>query len=204
MARPYPFDGVPMPVESSLDRETIEKAFDLMGEYLRDRKVMGEICIYGGAATLFLIAWRRVTKDVDAVIRENHGEVIKARNHAARRMGLDEGWLNEGVSIYTSREASPSDQRSVGSYPRNGNPGLRVMVAKPEYLFAMKAVARAERGAERDLTDLAHLGKGLDVTTRDDVLALVNRYFPDHAWPAEVDVPEEIAQAVASLDGDEP
>ncbi len=187
-----------MEEDRQLDRDLVEQAFDLMGAYLRERHVMGEICLYGGAATVFLISWRRVTRDVDAVIQENHGEVIKARNHAARKLGLRESWLNDGVSIYTSPLATTSDRKSVGTYPRTGNPGLRVLVAKPEYLFAMKAVARAERGSGRDLIDLVRLGQELDVDTRDAVIALVDRFFPSHVWPAAPDVPDEIAQAIAA------
>jgi hypothetical protein len=35
-----------------LDRQAIERAFRLMGQYLLDRKALGEIAIYGGSAIL--------------------------------------------------------------------------------------------------------------------------------------------------------
>ena len=39
--------------QRQLDRATIEKAFQIMGQYLLDRKTLGEIAIYGGSAILF-------------------------------------------------------------------------------------------------------------------------------------------------------
>jgi hypothetical protein len=42
-----------------LDRTKIEEAFRIMGQYLLDRKTLGEIAIYGGSAILFQLDWRR-------------------------------------------------------------------------------------------------------------------------------------------------
>ena len=111
---------------------------------------------------------------------------------------LRESWLNDGVSSTQALSPPPPIVSRSAPTPRTGNPGLRVLVAKPEYLFAMKAVARAERGSGRDLIDLVRLGQELDVDTRDAVIALVDRFFPSHVWPAAPDVPDEIAQAIAA------
>jgi hypothetical protein len=43
---------LPMDEPKPLDRVTIERAFRLMGQYLLDRKALGEIAIYGGSAIL--------------------------------------------------------------------------------------------------------------------------------------------------------
>jgi hypothetical protein len=52
-----------------LDREMIEKAFRMMGQYLLDRKALGEIAVYGGSAILLQFDWRRASRDVDARVR---------------------------------------------------------------------------------------------------------------------------------------
>ena len=51
-----------------LDRARIEEAFRIMGQYLLDRKALGEIAIYGGSAILFQFDWRKSSQDVDARI----------------------------------------------------------------------------------------------------------------------------------------
>jgi hypothetical protein len=52
---------------SKLDTETIVRAFEVMGAYLRDRNLIGEIAVYGGTAILRQFPWRTATDDVDAV-----------------------------------------------------------------------------------------------------------------------------------------
>lgn len=46
-----------------LDRARIEKAFRIMGQYLLDRKALGEIAIYGGSASAFRFDWRKSSQD---------------------------------------------------------------------------------------------------------------------------------------------
>ena len=42
-----------------IDRAKIEEAFRIMGQYLLDRKTLGEIAIYGGSVILFQFDWRK-------------------------------------------------------------------------------------------------------------------------------------------------
>ena len=69
-----------MSVDEPLDRARIEQAFRIMGQYLLERKVFGEIAIYGGSAILFQFDWRKTSQDVDARIisDSNHVLVIEA------------------------------------------------------------------------------------------------------------------------------
>lgn len=52
-------------------------------------------------------------------------------------------------------------------------PGLAVTVASPEHLVAMKLAA----GRERDLTDLALLFEGLDITRPEQALTIARRLY---------------------------
>jgi hypothetical protein len=58
---------------------------------------------------------------------------------------------------------------------------LRVFVATPAYLFAMKSLAMRAAGAERasDVEDIRWLGSMLGILTAADALALVMRYYPE-------------------------
>src|SRR6266852_2356741 len=123
-----------------LDRAKMEEAFRLMGQYLLDRKALGEIIVYGGSAILLQFDWRKLSLDVDARIinATNHGLVVEAMHHAANRLGLPSSWLNESVAMYARRGEQNADRVFVGTYPSAERFGLRVMAAKPSYILAMK------------------------------------------------------------------
>src|SRR5438270_637003 len=85
-----------------LDRDTIEKAFRIMGQYLLDRKALGEIAIYGGSAILFQFDWRKASRDVDARVTSDasHGLIMAAAADAATQLQLPRSWLTENVTMY--------------------------------------------------------------------------------------------------------
>src|ERR1700736_5903238 len=132
-----------MSVDQRLDRTRIEQAFRIMGQYLLDRKVLGEIAIYGGSAILFQFDWRKTSQDVDArvISDSNHGLVIEAVREAAKQLDLPHSWLSEIVSIYTRRDEGIADRVFVGVYPSPERFGLRVTAAQPAYILAMKLSA---------------------------------------------------------------
>ena len=70
-----------------LNGAKIEEAFGIIGQYLLDRKTLGEIAIYGGSAILFQFDWRKSSLEVDARVtsERNHGIVIDAVHEAAKR-----------------------------------------------------------------------------------------------------------------------
>ncbi|MBQ1017587.1 hypothetical protein KBX71_06855 [Micromonospora sp. D93] len=89
----------------------------------------------------------------------------------ADELGLLPGWLNEQASVYVSGKDDPGKRRVFD------HPGLRVMAASPEHIFAMKALAARTRDVD-DLRALAALAK---VTTVDDAIRLCNDFYPDEA-----------------------
>jgi hypothetical protein len=66
------------------------------------------------------------------------------------------------------------------SYPREEKPGLRVFVAAPSYLFAMKCMAMRVGGAEKseDVSDVRNLAKLLGIGNAEQAFALVSKYYP--------------------------
>ena len=67
----------------------------------------------------------------------------------------------------------------AGHYPDHGTPGLRVLLARPHYLLAMKlqALRSFDRG-DRDLTDARALAQHLGIP---DDQALLDLYVAVHA-----------------------
>jgi hypothetical protein len=158
------------------------RAFDAMGRYLRERGALGEIAVYGGSAILLQFDWRKSSEDVDAVVLDGakEGLVKEAVEHAAAALGLPRDWLNNWVGMYTSPDEPPHYFQPLGTYPAGETPGLRVIVAKPEYLCAMKLKAlERETPDNRDFEDAAALGLDLGVRTAEDLKALYRSFFPD-------------------------
>jgi len=166
--------------DQRLDRARIEQAFRIMGQYLLDRKVLGEIAIYGGSAILFQFDWRKTSQDVDArvISDSNHGLVIEAVREAAKQLGLAPSWLSESVSVYTRRDEGVADRVFVGVYPSPERFGLRVTAAQPAYILAMKLSA-LERSTidDRDYQDAINLALECRIGTVDELHGVFRRFF---------------------------
>lgn len=150
-----------------LDRETIEGLLRELAERLERRGVQGRLFVVGGAAMALAYGRQRVTRDVDAVFEPKEVVYDAAREVAAQR-GLDPDWLNDGVKGFLVG-ADPDASTHLDE------PGLRVEVASPRYLFVLKSLAaRVERDAG-DLTTLFRLCGFRDV---DEALDHVQRHAP--------------------------
>jgi hypothetical protein len=83
----------------NLTLDEIKRAFSIMGEFLRDKKTLGEIAVYGGGAILLQFRWRGSTRNIDATVISdgNHGLVRQAADQAAAvlgLLGLERSWLS--------------------------------------------------------------------------------------------------------------
>jgi hypothetical protein len=192
--------GMADPRRSSVNIDTVLSAFEVMGEYLRERELLGEIAIYGGTAILLQFDWRKTTEDVDAIIRTNEreGAVKDAIAYAALRLGLPDDWLNTFVGGFTPETEPDAFFSTYGTYPRGAAAGLRVFLARPEYLCAMKlkALQRDDVG-DRDFEDAVRLGLEIGIGSADELARLFAAFFPEEALDpiASARVPQ-VAQAI--------
>jgi hypothetical protein len=186
--------------QQRLDRAKIEEAFRIMGQYLLDRKTLGEIAIYGGSAILFQYDWRKTSLDVDARVtsEHNHGLIIDAARDAAKLLNLPRSWLNESVAMYARRGEGDADRVLVGLYPSAERFGLRVMAAKPVYILAMKLKALERATADdRDYHDAIKLGIECGVSTVDGLKDIYRKFFGDEELPLVAELRlNELAKAV--------
>jgi hypothetical protein len=161
-------EGYAMNGTKELDREKIEEAFRIMGQYLLERNALGEIALYGGSAILFQFDWRQSSQDVDARIisAESRGLVTEAAEQAAKQLDLPRSWINESVAMYARRLEQKGDRLFVGVYPTPARVGLRVVAAKPSYILAMKLNALERSTADdRDFQDAVQLSAACGATT---------------------------------------
>ncbi|HEX5204818.1 MAG TPA: DUF6036 family nucleotidyltransferase [Actinoplanes sp.] len=150
-----------------LGRAELERAFTALGDRLVRRGVVADLFVVGGAAMALAYDANRVTRDVDATFVP-HGVVLEEARNVAQDMGLPPWWLNEQASAYVSNQDDPG-KREVFDHP-----GIRVMAASPEHVFAMKAFA----ARTRDEDDLRALARAIGVTTVAAALEVCARFFP--------------------------
>jgi predicted nucleotidyltransferase len=150
-----------------LGRAELERAFTALGERLMRRGVVADLFIVGGAAMALAYDAVRVTRDVDALFVP-HGVVLEEARKVAEDLGLPPWWLNEQASVYISGKDDPGKRRVFD------HPGLRVMAASPEHIFAMKAMA----ARTRDVDDLRHLADLAAVTSMTSAIQLCAQFFP--------------------------
>jgi hypothetical protein len=96
------------------------------------------VFVVGGAAMALAYDASRVTRDVDARFLP-HGIVLEEARRVADDLGQAPWWLNEQASVYISGKEDLGKRRVFD------HPGLRVMAASPQHIFAMKALAARTR-----------------------------------------------------------
>lgn len=153
--------------EGLLDREQLRLAFLSLADKLARRGLVGEIHVFGGAAMLLLFDGRAATRDVDTLFQPD-GPMLKAAREVADELGLPKSWLNQASSYVSGRVGTGS--------PVFDHPNLRVLTSPPDHLLAMKV--RAARSV-RDAADIRLLLERLGIRSRGEVVAVVERYFPD-------------------------
>jgi hypothetical protein len=109
---------------------------------------------------------RRLTADVD--VFEPKSVVYAAASRVAERHPeLPPDWLNDAVKGFLP---GPDADATVAL----DAPGIRVTVASPPYLLALKVLAARQ---DRDADDLRDLAALCGVTTAREVLEIAERYL---------------------------
>lgn len=164
------------PRTASLDREQLVALLTELGAVLCNRGTQGELFIVGGAAMALAYDARRLTSDVDAIFEPKSVVYEAAAAVAAQHPEIDAAWLNDAVKGFLP--GSDTNPRLVLDVP-----GLRVSVPSTEYLLAMKVFASR---IDRDDDDIRYLANLLGLTTPDDVLEVVARFYPPNRIEAKV------------------
>lgn len=151
-----------------LARDDVLSLLKEVGEILVTRGIEAAIYVVGGSAMALEYDSRRITRDIDAQIREGRSGFWEAVEVVAQRHGIESDWVNSNAVAFMTNEADP------GAHERNV-PGLRIAVASPEHLIAMKL--RSLR--DRDMDDLEVLFRVVGITVPAEVVAIHNRLFDD-------------------------
>ncbi len=152
----------------------IRRLFGLLNEELRRAGTEGELFLVGGAVMCLAYAARPSTQDVDALFRPAR-EVREAAARVAVRAGIQADWLNDGVKGFLSERGEFTPFLELDH--------LRVMVAQPEYLLAMKCLSLRIGAEFHDEDDVRYLLRHLNLESYEQAVAVITRFYPPERFP---------------------
>ena len=177
---------------AAFGRDAFLDAFDQIGRAAVKAGTKLQIAVYGGSALMLASNFRFATEDVDVSELEHPlpgwlGAVV--REIAGKNQWQDD-WFNDAVAFHLSSLADrAADHLEFGTFPRDGTPpGLAVSVPSAEYLLALKLKAARVldplRG-ETERLDILNLMQVVGISTIEEAIALLGRYFPMSAASSE-------------------
>lgn len=178
-------------MSAAFGRDVLLDAFDKIGRAAVLAGTKLQIAVYGGALMLasnFRFAMEDV--DVSELAHPLPGWLAAVVHEIARENHWQDDWFNDGVAFHLSSLADrAADHLEFGTFPRDGTPpGLVVSVPSAEYLRALKLKAARVmdplRG-ETERLDILNLMQVVGISTAEDAIALLGRYFPVSAASSE-------------------
>jgi hypothetical protein len=179
-------------MSAAFDRDALLEAFDSIGRAAASAGTKIQIAVYGGSALMLASNFRFATEHVDVSKLEHplpdwlQGTIteIAAKNR------WDADWFNDQVAFHLSPLADrAADHLEFGTFPRDGTPpGLEVSVPSAAYLLALKLKAFRVTdpvGGETERLDILNLMKVAGISTAEEAIALLGRYFPVSAASSE-------------------
>ncbi len=171
-------------MSATLGRAALLDAFDRIGRAGARAGTKLQIAVYDGSALMLASNFRFATEDVD-VSELGHplpGWLAAVVQEIAEENGWQDDWFNDGVAFLSSLADRAADHLGFGTFPRDGTPaGLAVSVPSAEYLLALrlKAIRIMDplRGETKRL-DILNLMRVVGISTVEDAIALLGRYFP--------------------------
>jgi hypothetical protein len=179
-------------MSASFGRDALLDAFDQIGRAAVQAGTKLQIAVYGGSALMLASNFRFATEDVDVSQLEHPlpDWLATVVREIAKENGWQDDWFNDGVAFHLSSLADRAiDHLEFGTFPRDSTPpGLAVSVPSAEYLLALKLKAARIldplRG-ETERLDILNLMRVAGISTAEDAIALLGKYFPVSAASSE-------------------
>ncbi len=179
-------------MSAAFGRDALLDAFDQIGRAAVLAGTKLQIAVYGGSALMLASNFRFATQDVDVAELEHPlpNWLAAVVDRIAKENGWQDDWFNDGVVFHLSSLADRAiDHLEFGTFPRDGTPpGLVVSVPSAEYLLALKLKAARVldpvRG-ETERLDILNLMRVVGISTAEEAIALLGRYFPVSAASSE-------------------
>lgn len=175
----------------AFDAERLRRAFDRIGKAAIAAGTHLDIALYGGSALMLASNFRFATEDADIaeIGRPWPTWLTQEAAAIARDEGWQADWLNDAVQFHLSPLADrAADHVPFGSFPRDGEPGLRVFVPSARYMLALKLKAMRINDPARgpvETADIRNLLQVCGVADIGEAIAILAQYFPRSAQDAD-------------------
>jgi Nucleotidyltransferase of unknown function (DUF6036) len=157
-----------------LSTKEIRRLLELLNDELGKAGAKGELFLVGGAVMCLAYNARPSTRDIDAFFRPAK-QVREAALRVAAQAGIEQDWLNDAVKGFIS-EAGEFAAFLELDY-------LRVMIAQPEYLLAMKCLSMRIGAEFHDEDDVRFLLRYLNVESYERAVEIITRFYPEGRFP---------------------
>lgn len=164
-----------MPNPVRFTKADIRRLFELLNTELASVRTVGEVYVVGGAVMCLALDARDATRDVDAFFKPTR-IVREAAARVAAKADVPDTWLNDAVKGFLGPTGD------FDAYLELSN--LRVFVAQPAYLLAMKCAAMRIGEEFHDVDDVRYLLRYLNITTSAEAMNIVTQYFNEAHIPA--------------------
>jgi hypothetical protein len=178
-------------MSAAFGRDALLDAFDRIGRAAVLAGTKLQIAVYGGSALMLASNFRFATEDVDVSKLEHPLPDWPAAivHEIAVENGGQDDWFNDGVAFHLRSLADRTDHLEFGTFPRDGSlPGLAVSIPSADYLLALKLKAARIvdplRG-ETERLDILNWMRVVGISTVEEAIALLGRYFPVSAASLE-------------------
>lgn len=169
------------------DREKMDKArmrflIEELGRRIAQTGNIVEIAVFGGSALVLRFDLLRIaTEDIDYIGLSPGIEILQEKAlEVAKEFGIHEDWINDAIMV--NNLSDRPQYEFYGDFPEE-RPGLRVFVASPQYVFAMKALSMRSSFGSNDVEDLWKLWDELGLETANDALAIIDSFYPGYELP---------------------
>jgi hypothetical protein len=157
-----------------LTASDIKRLLEELNTELRKANVRGELYLVGGAVMCLAYEARESTRDIDGFFKPT-GQLREAAARVAAKTGLEVDWLNDAVKGYLSERGTFSPYLDLDH--------LKVMVAQPEYLLAMKCLAMRIGEEFHDEDDIKYLLRYLNISDYKVAIGVITKFYPAERFP---------------------
>jgi hypothetical protein len=158
----------------ALTQADLRRLFELLNKELGRSGTQGELFLVGGAVMCLAYATRPSTQDVDALFRPPT-QVREAAARVAIQAKVRADWLNDAVKGFMSPRGDFAAFLELDH--------LRIMMAQPEYLLAMKCLAMRIGAEFHDEDDIRYLLRLLEVRNYEKAVTIITKYYPLERFP---------------------
>lgn len=160
-----------------MERYDAEKYLQLLGSYLQQQQLTGDILVHGDLLLFLDIRQHEVTQELQAYVQGDGRSIAIAAHTVAIHEKLTSEWLRDAIQVLLP---------SLSSGDWIEYPGIQVYTAPLEYMLAMGIVACTVKPESSEKGVVKQIASLLQLITAEDVIAHVTQFISEQALTREM------------------